>query len=93
MAQDRSRESVTDAPAPANRVAAVRAVVYDAEGELIAPNALTDALQEAGVTVTETDDGVPQYEDVPPALSLSACHLAVDLREDPETFLSAAPGE
>jgi len=93
MAQDRPRESVTDAPAPADRVAAARAVVYDEDGELIAADALADALAAQGVTVTETDDGVPQYEDVPPALSVSACHLAVDLRKDPAEFLRPAAGE
>lgn len=36
---------------------------------------------------TKDEDGVLEYRDVPPALSLSACHLAVDLREDLAAFL------
>jgi hypothetical protein len=67
----------------ADRVEAARAVVYDDDGELIPPEELADALEAAGVTVSVGDDGIPEYSDVPPSLSLSACHLAVDLRKDP----------
>jgi hypothetical protein len=63
-----------------------RAVVYD-DGELIAPEDLADALEAAGVTVSVGADGTPEYSDVPPALSLSACHLAVDLRKDPAEIM------
>ena len=72
---------------PSDRVDAVRAVVYDDDGELIAAEALDDALEAVGVTVSEADDGTPEYSDVPPGLSLVACHLAVDLRRDPAEFI------
>jgi len=82
---------VTDAPAGGqSRVEAAREVVYE-DGELIAAAALDDALEAYGVTVTEGADGTPHYEDVPPELSLSACHLAVDLRKNPAEFISTAP--
>jgi len=74
---------------PSDRVDAVRAVVYD-DGELIAAEALDDALEAVGVTVSEADDGTPEYSDVPPALSLVACHLAVDTRRDPAQFIVGA---
>jgi len=68
----------------------VRAVVYD-HGELIPPEELDDALEAAGVSVSVGDDGTPEYSDVPPSLSLSACHLAVELRKDPAEIV-ADPG-
>lgn len=85
MAQDGSDERVTG-ESVAERVQAARSVVYE-DGELIGPEALDDALSEHGVSVGEGEDGVAVYEDVPETLSLSACHLAVDLREDPARFL------
>jgi hypothetical protein len=85
MAQDGSDERVTGASVT-ERVLLARSVVYE-DGELIAPEALDDALSEHGVSVGEDEDGVPVYQDVPEGLSLSACHLAVDLREDPARFL------
>jgi len=88
MAQDRPRDGVTDAPAGRqSRIKAAREVVYE-DGELIDATDLGDALEAYGVTVSTDDDGTPVYEDVPPELSLSACHLAVDLREDPSEFIS-----
>jgi len=93
MAQDRPRD-VTDASESARphaRVEAVRAVVYDDGGEFIPPEELDDALEAAGVTVSVGDDGIPKYSDVPPSLSLSACHLAVELRKDPAEIV-ADPG-
>lgn len=86
MARDLSTGPVSDPPSVADRVAAARAVVYDDAGELIGPEQIEDALAEAGVTVSENDDGTPSYRDVPPALSLTACYLAVDLRDDPAEF-------
>jgi hypothetical protein len=50
---------------------------------LIPPEELDDALEAADVTVSVDDDGIPEYSDVPPSLSLSACHLAVDLQKNP----------
>jgi len=93
MAQDRPRD-VTDAcgsARPHDRVEAARAVVYDDGGELIQPEDLDDALEAGGVTVSVGDDGTPEYSDVPPSLSLSACHLAVELRKDPAEIV-ADPG-
>jgi hypothetical protein len=78
---------MTGRTAHADRVEVARSVVYDDAGELIAPEEIEAALQEAGVTVTEAADGTTEYQDVPPELSLSACHLAVDLRKDPAEFL------
>jgi len=75
---------------PHNRVEAARAVVYDDDGELIAPENLAEALEAAGVTVSVDEDGTPEYSDVPASLSLSACHLAVDLRRDPAEFILRA---
>lgn len=68
-----------------------RAVVYD-DGELIPPEELDDALEAAGVTVSVGDDGTPEYSDIPPSLSLSACHLAVDLRKDPAEIVDNLGG-
>ncbi len=76
----RNEGSITDDET--DRVEAARAVVYD-DGELIPPEELDDALEAAGVTVSVGDDGTPEYSDVPPSLSLSVCHLAVELRKDP----------
>lgn len=88
MAQDGSEGSVTRPVDDDDRIKAARAIVYDDNGDMIDPDDLEEALRAAGVTVTETDDGTTEYDNVPSDLSLSACHLAVDLREDPETFLS-----
>lgn len=93
MAFDESERPVTDdtdsqPPTRDERIAAARDVVYDEDGDLIALEELAGALEAAGVTVTESDDGLPEYRDVPRTLSLSACHLAVDLRRDPAEFIS-----
>ena len=91
MAQDQHREQLSDVAGatPGDRVDAVRAVVYD-DGELIAPEDLNDALEAAGVTVSVADDGTPKYTDAPAELSVTACHLAVDLRRDPAQFITGA---
>lgn len=73
----------------ADRLEAARAVVYDEDGTLIPADAIEDALEAAGVGVSTEDDGTTVYENVPPELPLAACHLAVDLRRDPEHFLHA----
>jgi len=87
MAQNRSREPATGAGDRSDRVAFAREVVYDDDDELIAPDEIADALREHGVTVGTADDGTTAYSDIPPTLSLSACHLAVDLRRDPADFI------
>lgn len=92
MAFDDSERPVTDdtdsrRPTQEERITATRDVVYDEEGELITFEDLDAALEAIGVTVTESDDGRPEYRDVPQAVSLSACHLAVDLRRDPAAFI------
>lgn len=87
MAQDRSREPVTGAADRSDRVALAREVVYGDDDELIAADELAAALREHGVTVGTAADGTTAYSDVPPALPLSACHLAVDLRRDPAEFI------
>lgn len=74
-------------PRRAERVAAARAVVYGDDGDVIDPEDLDDALEAYGVTVGVSGDGLTEYQDVPPELSLSACHLAVDLHRDPGDFL------
>lgn len=80
-------------PTREERVTATREVVYDEAGKLITANELDAALEAIGVTVTESDDGLPEYRDVPRAVSLSACHLAVDLRRDPAAFIREAEPE
>lgn len=91
MASDRS---VSDArsertpPSREERVAAARSVVYGDDETLIAPNDLNAALEEYGVSVGESEDGLPEYRDVPRELSLSACHMAIDLRRDPAEFIA-----
>lgn len=75
-------------PSRAERVAAARAVVYDADGELIQPAALDDALEDAGVEVGVDEAGRTQYRNVHRELSLSACHLAVDLHRDPADLIA-----
>jgi hypothetical protein len=92
MAFDDSERPVTDDTDTQHstreeRITATREVVYDEEGELITADELNTALEAIGVTVTESDDGLPEYRDVPRAVSLSACHLAVDLRRDPAAFI------
>lgn len=88
MARDRSQGPVTGRAGVADRVEAARSVVYDDAGELIEPDEIHGALRDAGVVVSENEDGTPAYSDVPPELSLSVCHLAVDLREDPAAFIT-----
>lgn len=68
-----------------------RATVYDANGELIDAADLPDALQERGVVIGENEDGTTAYSNVPEDLSLSAAHLAVDTRRDPEEFINPRP--
>lgn len=92
MARDRRREPVTDVPPPSDRIELVRDIVYDEAGELLDPDDLEASLEAHGVTVSEDEDGNPVYRDVPDGLSLSACHLSVELREDPETFLGTGGG-
>ena len=96
MAFDESERPVTDdtdpRPTRDERVEATRAVVYGADGELIEADDLDAALEAVGVTVGESEDGLPEYRDVPRAVSLSACHLAVDLRRDPAEFISEPEG-
>lgn len=65
------------------RIEAARAVVYDENGELITDDKLPEALQEQGVEVTENEDGTLNYDNVPAMLSIRACYLAVDTRQDP----------
>jgi len=85
----------TDAQRPTQeeRITATREVVYDEDGELITFDDLDAALEAIGVTVTESDDGLPEYRDAPRAVSLSACHLAVDLRRDPAAFIGESVPE
>lgn len=90
MASDRylsDADSERTSPSREERVAAARAVVYD-DDELIAPEDLDLALEEYGVGIGESEDGLPEYRDVPRELSLSACHMAVDLRRDPAEFIT-----
>lgn len=75
-------------PTRDERVEATCAVVYGESGELIDAADLDAALEAVGVTVGESEDGLPEYRDVPRAVSLSACHLAVDLRRDPAEFIT-----
>lgn len=98
MAFDDSERPVTDdtdaqCPTQKERITATREVVYDEDGELITFDDLDAALEAIGVTVTESDDGLPEYRDVPRAVSLSACHLAVDLRRDPAAFIGESEPE
>ena len=65
------------------RIEAARAVVYDENGELITDDELQEALQEQGVEVTENEDSTFNYDSVPAMLSIRACSLAVDTRQDP----------
>lgn len=81
---DRERTS----PSREERVAAARAVVYGDDEELIAAEELDAALEEYGVGIGESEDGLPECRDVPRELSLSACHMAVDLRRDPAEFIA-----
>lgn len=90
MASDRpltDTRSDPDRPSCEERVAAARAVVYDDNGELIDPEDLDAALEAHGVIAGVNDDGFREYQDVPRELSLSACHLAVDLQRDPAEFI------
>lgn len=73
----------SERPDREERIKAARAVVYDDAGELIDPEDLDDALDAYGVTVGVSSDGLTEYQDVPAELSLSVCHLAVDLQRDP----------
>lgn len=91
MASDRyltDAERERTSPSHEERVAAARAVVYDDDEELIATEELDAALEEYGVSIGESEDGLPKYRDVPRELSLSACHMAVNLRRDPEEFIA-----
>lgn len=90
MASDRSlTDDGSDATRPSHeeRIEAARSVVYE-DGELIDADALEDALDAHGVDVGTAEDGGTEYRNVPRELPLSACHLAVDLREDPAAFLA-----
>jgi len=78
----------TDRPSREQRVEAARAVVYNEEGDLIGSEEIEIALEEYGVTVGEAEDGTTEYRDVPRELPLSAVHLAVDTRRDPEEFIA-----
>lgn len=69
------------------RVAAAQAVVYDDNEERIAAEELATVLEEYGVDIGGSEDGLPEYRDVPRELSLSVCHTAVDLR-DPVKFIA-----
>jgi hypothetical protein len=80
-------DTATRHPTREERLAATRDVVYDEDGELITADELGVALEAIDVTVTESDDGLPEYRDVPRAVSLSACHLVVDLRRDPAAVI------
>ncbi|MDL5363913.1 hypothetical protein [Halalkalicoccus sp. NIPERK01] len=91
MASDRylsDADSERASPSLEERVAAARAVVYGDDGELIASEELDRALAEYGVGIGKSEDGLPEYRDVPQELSLSACHMAVDLRRDPAEFIA-----
>jgi len=94
MAQDRPHRPVnddeksTDRPSREQRLEAARAVVYTEEGDLIEPDEIETALEEYGVTVGEAEDGTTEYRHVPRELPLSAVHLAVDTRRDPEEFIA-----
>ena len=44
---------------------------------------LQEALQEQGVEVTKNEDATFNYDNVPAMLSIRACYLAVDTRQDP----------
>jgi len=93
MAQDQPHRPVSDAenspdrPSREQRVEAARAVVYNEEGDLIEREEIETALEEYGVTVGEAEDGKTEYRAVPRELSLSAVHLAVNTRRDPEEFI------
>lgn len=91
MAHDPVADDSTDAadrPSREERVETARAVVYDDAGELIDAEDLDDALRAYGVDVGESSDGYPEYRNVPRELSLSVCHLAVDLRKDPAELIA-----
>lgn len=91
MASDRSVSdtgSECTPPSREERVAAARSVVYGDDKALIAPEDLDAALEEYGVGVGKSEDGLPEYRDVPRELSLSACHMAVDFRRDPAEFIA-----
>lgn len=91
MTQDRSVTDIgsdEERPTREERIATARSVVYDADGELIDEDDLEGALEAHGVDVGVIEDGLPEYRDVPRDLSLSAVHLAVDLRKDPAEFIT-----
>ncbi|MFC6907240.1 hypothetical protein [Halalkalicoccus tibetensis] len=91
MASDRhlsDADSERTSPSREERVAAARTVVYGDDEELITAEELDSALEEYGVGIGESEDGLPEYLDVPRELSLSACHMAVDLRRDPAEFIA-----
>lgn len=91
MASDRylsDADSERTSPSREERVAAARSVVYSDDEELIASEDLNSALEEYGVGIGESEDGLPEYRDVPRELSISACHMAVDLRRDPAEFIA-----
>lgn len=87
MARDESRKPVTEVADHAERLEAARAVVYNEDGELIAPAEIERAIERVGVVVSTDEDGTTVYDNVPPELPLAACHLAVDLRRDPADFV------
>lgn len=91
MASDRHLSDVDSertSPSHEERIAAARAVVYGDDEEIIAAEELDAALEEYGVSIGESEDGLPEYRDVPRELSLSACHMAVDLQRDSAEFIA-----
>lgn len=87
MSQHRSEAATVGSISPVDRVEAAREAVYDNEGELVPPHQLGEALEECGVDVSVTPDGLPAYANAPPEIPLIACHLAVQSREDPAAFI------
>lgn len=63
-----------------------RELVYDGD-ELISKDELDAALEDLGVVVGETNDGVAEYRNVPDDISLTAAMLSVDTGRDPADFV------
>lgn len=87
MAEHRTEAPTVWVVSQADRIAAARGAVYDNDGEFVLPDQLGDALEECGVDVSVTPDGIPAYTNAAPEIPLIACHLAVERREDPAVFI------
>ncbi len=69
-----------------------REIVLDDDGEVIAPEALDDALREHGIEIGTSPDGYQELrnaEDLPTAL----IHMAVDTQQDPADVLDSEDTE